>query len=242
MIDESSLRAALRRQDNKWQSICSHIEKLPENPMALITEVFYGGDLFLAERLKQEGDNMLLEAQQYWMQYLLPALEIYFAQDEMELKYDASLEMSPIYIFHEEHAVACFSPYWRFFEEYGIPGKEELMNKRTRLVQKAISYEEELEAMYAVSENPSLLAEENTWDYAKALFNPKKHRKKIGEEADELREKLQRIEVKVRRIENQMEQMEKDFLQTSYYLDKIKSRVSKWGDFTFHTPEEEEVV
>lgn len=240
MLQESRLQFLLTKQQRKWEEICYHMEHLEKDPMVLITEIFRGGDLFLAERLKQEGEDVLLEAHEYWMQYVLPAIHEYFAMDDIQLFYNPEVALSPIYIQRGEQTVAHFSPYWRFFETYEVPGRTHYIEGKNRLVHELEELEKELEELYNIAEKPELMGEEDTWSYAKAMFNPKKHKKKMLELCEEREKRVEQIKRELQTLENKMEFAEREYVETSYCVDRIKRKVERWGDFTFIEPNEGE--
>lgn len=237
MIQETKLNSIMKKHQMKWEQICYDMEHLEDNPLVLITSIFKGGDLFLAERLQREGEDVLLAAQEHWLQHLLPALTDYFAMDDIVLLYDEQMPLSPIYIQKDEQIVAHFSPYGRFFQTYEVPGMTQYVEERKQLTQEADGLIKELEHLQNIAENPALIGEEETWRYAKALMNPKKHKKQIMEQSEELEIRLNDIQTKVRNMDNRMEVAQRDYLEISYCIDRIKRKVDKWGDFTFYEPE-----
>lgn len=232
--------AILNRHAQKWEDISLQIEQFEDSPMLLITEVFKDGDLFLAERLKREGDHVLFQAQDYWMSHLLPVLYSYFDEPEIRLLYDVEQELSPIYIQYQNEVVAQFSIYWRQFETFGIPGMSSILNEKKELIAEQQRLEIMLEEYENVSMNPDLLAEEDTWGYAKAVLRPKKHKAMMLEAIRTTNEELFEIQNRVRSLENQELFAEQSYVEISYCLDKIKRKVSRWGDFTFLEIQEEE--
>lgn len=232
--------AILNRHAQKWEDISLQIEQFEDSPMLLITEVFKDGDLFLAERLKREGDHVLFQAQDYWMSHLLPVLYSYFDEPEIRLLYDVEQELSPIYIQYQNEVVAQFSIYWRQFETFGIPGMSSILNEKKELIAEQQRLETMLEEYENVSMNPDLLAEEDTWGYAKAVLRPKKHKAMMLEAIRTTNEELFEIQNRVRSLENQELFAEQSYVEISYCLDKIKRKVSRWGDFTFLEIQEEE--
>lgn len=240
MIEETKLNNILDRQERKWELIKGYVKHLPKEPLVLITEIFKGGDLFLAERLKQEGDQVLLDAQSYWMGHLLPALSGYFGIEEVTIAYDEEVALSPIFFIYKENVIASLSPYWRTFEEYGIPGEAELLSQRKSLIKQLEEKEQEVEYWITCEENPALLGEESTWTFAKASLNPKKYKKIAHDTAIQKQNECLQIQQAINSIDFQMEKAESEHLQTSYYLDRIKSRVARWDDFVFYEPEKEE--
>lgn len=237
MIQETKLVSIMKKHQLKWEQICYDMEHLEDNPLVLITSIFKGGDLYLAERLQKEGEEVLLSAQQYWLQYLIPALTDYFAMEDVVLLYDESVVLSPIYIQKGEQIVAHFSPYGRFFQTYEVPGMTQYLEERNRLATEADGLEKELEHLYSIAENPALIGEEETWRYAKALMNPKKHKKQIMEQCEAIESRLSEIQTSIRSMDGKMEYAEREYLEVSYCVDRIKRKVEKWGDFTFYEPE-----
>ena len=240
MIEEAKLHGILDRQERKWELIKGYVKHLPNEPMVLITEIFKGGDLFLAERLKQEGDQVLLDAQSYWMGHLLPALSGYFGVEEVTIAYDETVPLSPIFFFYKEAVIASFSPYWRTFEEYGVPGEGELLAQRKNLEKQLKEKEDEVEYWITCEENPAILGEDDTWTFAKASLNPKKYKKLARDTAIQKQNECQQIQQMINSVDFQLEKAESDYLQTSYYLDRIKTRVARWDDIVFYAPEKEE--
>lgn len=239
MIEESKLYGILERQERKWELITGYVKHLPKEPLLLITEIFRGGDLFLAERLKQEGDQVLLDAQSFWMAHLLPALSDYFGVEEVTIGYDETVPLSPILFVYKEVVIASFSPYWRTFEEYGVPGEADLLEQKRILVQQLKEKENEVEYWITCEENPALLGEDDTWMFAKASLNPKKYKKMSRDTAIQKQNECQQIQQQIRSVDFQLERAEAEYLQTSYYLDRIKSRVARWDDIAFYVPEKE---
>lgn len=238
-MQDMKLTSILEKQKKKLAMITDRMENLPANPMALISDVFAGGDLFLAERLKQEGEHVLLESQAYWMSHLLPVLSEYFGMEEVTIQYDQSIPLAPLWFIVNEQPVALCSIYWRTFQELGIPGEAELYEERKQVIQAMEEKEAELERWAQVEENPALLGEDDTWAFAKASFNPKKYKKLAKEEAMKVYQEIQALNHRLISIDLKIERINSDFLETSYLLDRIKTRVAKWGDFTFYEPEKE---
>lgn len=220
--------------------IKGHVKHLPKEPMVLITEIFKGGDLFFAERLKQEGEQVLLEAQSYWMSLLLPSLSSYFGIEEITISYDEEVPLSPVFFSYNESIIASFSPYWRTFEEYGIPQEAELLEQRRSLVKQLEEKEKEVEYWVTCEENPALMGEDDTWLFAKASLNPKKYKKKAREMAIQKQNECQQLHQMINSVDFKVEKAGTEYLQTSYYLDRIKSRVARWDDFVFYEPVKEE--
>jgi len=241
MNNELPWEAILQRQSRKWEKICHQVEQFEENPLSLISEIFKGGDLFLAERLKQEGENVLFRAQSYWMSYLLPSLIDYFDEPDVTIFYDENEELSLIYIQYQSEIVARFSPYWHQFETFGVPGKEELLAERQRLISEWKRLEESMDNLEEIAKNPDILAEEDTWGYARAVLRPKKHKAKLSKAVQEASNELFEIQKQVDSIDNQLLFAEQSYVEVSYCLDKIKRKVSRLGDFTFVELQEEEL-
>lgn len=240
MMQPERLKQFMLNQHRKWEHICHCMERLEEEPMLLVTDIFKGGDLYLAERLKQQGEEVLTATHEYWMQYLLPALSDYFSMDEVTLLYEEGVPLSPIYIQIDGQIAAQFSPYWRVFETYGVPGKEELLEKRRQRLTELEKLQNEIQDLYTLAENPAVMAEDDTWGYAKAIVNPNKHKKKMQELIDELEPQIDEIEIEIRQLNNQLAYAEQSYLEIDYCLDRVKRKVERWGDFTFIEPQEEE--
>ena len=207
--------------------------------MLVITDIFHGGDLFFAERLKQEGEHVLLDTQRYWMSHLLPALTEYFGLEDVSIHYDEHIPLSPIWFSVKEQNIAVFSPYWRTFEEAGVPGEAELYEERNQLLQLIEFKEGELEKWATIEENPTLLGEDDNWMFAKAAFNPKKYKQMAKTSAIQVQQEIQSLQHQVGSIDLKIEIANANYLETSYYLDRIKARIERWGDFSFFAPEKE---
>lgn len=237
LIEEIKLHGILDKQTRNWEWMCHHIKNIPTNPMVIITDVFKGGDLFVAERLLHEGEHVLLEAQEYWMSHLLPVLSEYFGLPDVSIQYDKDVALSPIYFIYNEKVIGTCSPYLRTFHESGVPGKSELVVERNALTYEIDELEKEMNQWTEYANNPTLMGEDNTWLFAKASLNPKKYKKLANEQVEEKRGEIEQLLQRVQLIDIQIEQAEKEFLESSYYLERIQSRVAKWGDFTFYAPE-----
>lgn len=240
MIDETIFHGFLSRQERKWQMITGYVKHIPKEPLIVITKIFKGGDLFLAERLKQEGEHVLLDAQAYWMGHLLPALTEYFGIEEVTIAYDETIPLSPIFFLYKENVVARLSPYWRTFEEFGVPGHQALAEERKNLMAQLAEKEQELAHWMACEENPALLGEDDTWLFAKASLNPKKYKKLARDTAIQKQNECLQIQQAINSVDFKQERAEQEHLQTAYYVERIKSRVERWGDFAFYTPTMEE--
>ena len=236
LIQESKLHAILDRQQRKWERLSIYLKHLPKEPMVLITEIFKGGDLFLAERLNQEGEHVLLDAQSYWMSHLLPALSEYFGTEEITIGYDETVPLAPLMFFRSEQVIAICSPYWRTFEEVGVPGQQEMLDERNRILLLIEEKEAEILKWAEYEENPVLMGEDDTWLFAKATINPKKYKKLARQTAIEVQQDVQNLRQQVTSIELKLQVGNDNYLETSYYLDRIKKRVEKWGDFQFFAP------
>lgn len=239
LIQERTLHSILNRNQRKWELISSYVKKLPEEPMLLITEIFKGGDLFLAERLMQEGEDILLEAQSYWMSLLLPVLSKTFETPEISIQYDESIPLAPILFVENERVIALCCPYRRVFQSVGIPGFEELVQERANLYFQLEEKEKEFEQNCLIEENPVLLGENDQWLFTKVTLNPKKYKKMAHEKGIVLQQELQSIKQQIDSVDLKIEMAKNNYLETSHYLDRIKTRVAKWGGFQFIEPEEE---
>lgn len=236
MMQESKLHAVLDRQQQRWEQLSDDMKRLPEDPMLLITRIFQGGDLFLAERLMAEGEHVLLEAQSYWMSLLLPVLTDYFGTTEITIGFDENVILGPIIFYRKEEAIAFCSPYRRAFQEVGVPGQQEFANERNEIYQLIEEKEAEIEKWNSYEENPVLMGEDDTWLFAKTSFNPKKYKKLARKNAIDIQQDIQNLRQRVSSIELQWQIAKDDYLETSYYLERIKKRVEKWGGFQFYAP------
>lgn len=180
---------------------------------------------------------MLLEAQEYWMAHLIPALSEYFGIEEVSIQYNNEIALSPIYFVLNEQVIGICSPYLRTFEETGVPGKAELIHEKKQMETIIEESEGELEIWRQYHQNPTLMGEDDTWLFAKVAINPKKYKKLAMETIEKIEENLEEHYRSLREIEIQIERAEREYLETSYYLERIQNRVAKWGDFTFYTPE-----
>lgn len=180
---------------------------------------------------------MLLEAQEYWMAHLIPALSEYFGIEEVSIQYNNEVALSPIYFVLNEQVIGICSPYLRTFEETGVPGKAELIHEKKQMETIIEESEGELEIWRQYHQNPTLMGEDDTWLFAKVAINPKKYKKLAMETIEKIEENLEEHYRSLREIEIQIERAEREYLETSYYLERIQNRVAKWGDFTFYTPE-----
>ena len=241
MVLTKQLQDVLTRQKQKWEEICEDLKRFEEDPLILITKVFKGGDLFLAERLKQEGEQKLIDAHDYWIQHLLPSLNEYFSEDGVELKVEEGLALSHIYIEYEGELVAHFSPYWRTFVSYGVPGKESLMTERHKIEEELKILEEEREAKYLLYENPSILAEDDIVGYTKAILRPKKFKEDMRVSIEEVHERIGVAQRKLVSITNELEYKEMQYRIVDDCLEKIKRKVSRWNDFVFIDASKEEL-
>ena len=241
MVLTKQIQDVLTKQKQKWEEICEDLKQFEEDPLILITNVFKGGDMFLAERLTQEGVQKLMDAHEYWIQYLLPSLQEYFSVDGVNLKVEEGIALSNIYIEYEGELVAHFSPYWRTFVTYGIPGKESLLSERHKIEEELKHLEEEREAQYLLYENPSILAEEDIVGFTKAILRPKKFKEDMRVLIEETHERIGVAQRKLVSITNELEYKELQYRIVDDCLEKIKRKVSRWNDFIFIDASKEEL-
>lgn len=239
MLDQREMKVLLNNQQAKWERISRAMERVPQEPMLLITDVFRDGDLFLAERLMQEGESVLLEAQAYWMTYLIPALTNYFGAKEVTIRYDATVPLAPVEFWMNEQLVARLSPYHRQFEEVGMPGYKAIQQDLKEIDELLQREEAEIQRWVTLEENPKLYGEDDLWLFARASLQPAKFKKHAQEQIMQHQQTMANLQQRQQSLYLQLDMMKRDYLEVSYHVERIKQRVERWGLFKFYAPNNE---
>lgn len=229
----NTLSRVMRDSIEKLKEYEESMMLFEKEPLILMSEVFHDKNPLLLNILYNDGEESLIESQEYWFQYLIPRLSSFLATNEFILKYNKNVFPALIHFTKDERSVATLDIYNHVFEKIEPEEIEEWNKKRKILVKKHNDLADELENLYLVKENPLVVGGANPIELMKISVNKDKYIRQTENDIETIEGKMQMIEETVKQEDEQIELLRYNRLLIEEEISKVLRRLSSINGYKY---------
>lgn len=224
---KDTLQQVLRESQNKIQKFEEQIKRFEDDPMILVTEMFADNDLLLPILIQRYGDEVLLQAQEYWYNLFFPKFKNYLGVDEISFSYDQTVYPAPINIHLGEDVIAILDIVSHQFEPVELVLVVEAKERIKEISKELEEIENKLKEKEPALKNPLVLGGANPIKLLDISIRQKKYKKDIRDDVHALQEQFFELDRERIKLQSSIEQMKHVNLEREYILERIERRIRK---------------
>ena len=228
----------LRDATQKIETFQNHMKNFEQHPMVLVTDVFTDNDILLPLLIQRYGDDVLLEMQQYWYQFFLPAFQQYLGVDGITLLYDPTIYPAHIQICMEEEIIAYVDIVGHRFERTEPAEVTEIRNRIHQINQEIKELEKTLQEIEPATKNILYLGGANPFKLLDISVRKNKYKSQLTQEIRQINGQFMELEQEKIQLRAALEAVERNNVERDYVLDRIERQIRKLPGYDIPNGEE----